>query len=113
MLLAIAVLAFLLLLNGIFAMSELAMMTSRASRLQAGASRGSRAAAVALELRRDPTRFLSTTQVGITLVGIFSGAIGEKAMTARLAEFLVGVGLSERWSDEAALAIIVLLITYF
>jgi len=113
MLLAIAILAFLLLLNGIFAMAELAMMTSRASRLQSEASRGSRAAQVALDLRRDPTRFLSTTQVGITLVGIFSGAIGEKAMTARVAEFLVRIGTPDRWAEGVSLAIVVLLITYF
>ncbi|HYE61414.1 MAG TPA: hemolysin family protein [Phycisphaerales bacterium] len=113
MLLAIVVLLFLLLLNGIFAMAELAMMTSRASRLQADASRGSRSAATALDLRRDPTRFLSTVQVGITLVGIFAGAIGERAMTQPIQDLLIRLGLPEAYADKAALALVVLVITYF
>jgi putative hemolysin len=113
MTIAILVLIFLLLLNGVFAMSELAMMTSRASRLQQEAARGSRSALRALTLRRDPTRFLSTVQVGITLVGIFAGAYGEKALSGRLAEVLARWEPVAEFAPEIALGIVVLVITYF
>lgn len=113
MTLAILVLLLLLLLNGIFAMSELAMMTSRSSRLQQEASRGSRSAARALALRRDPTRFLSTVQVGITLVGILAGAFGEKAISGPLAAMLAKWEPLAPYAGEVSLALVVLTITYF
>ncbi|MCX5660184.1 MAG: hemolysin family protein [Planctomycetota bacterium] len=113
MLFAVAVLLFLLLLNGIFAMSEMAVMTSRQSRLQQAAARGSRGAATALGLARDPTRFLSTVQVGITLIGILAGAYGERALAASLREWIVLVPGAEPYADTIALVLVVLLITYF
>lgn len=108
------VLSVLLLLNGILAMAELAMMTSRQSRLQQAAGRGSRGAAAALTLAREPTRFLSTVQFGITLIGILAGAFGEAQLSQPLEDLLrrwfPGLGQS---ADPIALIIVVLLITYF
>lgn len=113
MIIPLLVLAFLLVLNGFFAMAELAMMTARQSRLQLAASRGSRRAAAALALSREPTRFLSTVQVGITLIGILSGAFGERALSTKVQAWLSGLGVSARYSDNIALGLVVIAITYF
>ena len=77
-------------LNGVFAMSEIALVSSRKVRLQSLSDEGSAGAKKALELYRSPSRFLSTIQVGITSIGILSGAVGEKAISAPLAGWLVG-----------------------
>lgn len=106
------ILLLLVLLNGIFAMSELAVMTSRRSRLQRQAEAGSRGARAALRLADDPTRFLSTVQVGITLIGILAGALGENALSGRLAPAIAEVPLLAPYADVAALVVVVLLITY-
>lgn len=74
----------LIVLNGIFAMSEIAVVSSRRARLVQMVDRGERGAALALELNAEPTRFLSTVQVGITSIGILSCAIGEGAIADRL-----------------------------
>ena len=71
---ASAVVLLLLVLNGLFAMSELAVVSSRRAKLQARAERGDKGAAAALRLSENPTRFLAAVQVGITLIGILSGA---------------------------------------
>ena len=79
---------FLILLNGFFAMSELAMVSAKRSRLQQLADDGSHGARRALKLVDDPTGFLSTVQVGITLVGIFAGAYGGSVLAEPLADVL-------------------------
>lgn len=112
-LIPILVLFGLLLLNGVFAMSELAVMTSRRSRLQQKAGGGDAGAAAALKLADDPTRFLSTVQVGITLIGILAGAYGEKAISTKVQEMVARVPGLEARSDLIALIIVVLGITYF
>jgi putative hemolysin len=113
MLVAILVLLALLVVNGILAMSELAIMTSRTSRLERDARRGSKGAAAALALAREPTRFLSTVQVGITLIGILAGAFGEKAIAGTLRGWIAQAPTLEPYADELALAIVVFVITYF
>ncbi len=113
MLTAILVLALLLLLNGVFAMAELAMMTSRQSRLQQAAREGSRSAATALSLAREPTRFLSTVQVGITLIGILAGAFGEQALSDPVQSWVARVPRAAPYSDAIALGLVVVAITYF
>lgn len=113
MLASILILAALLVLNGVFAMSELAMMTSRQSRLQQAAHAGSKGAATAMSLAREPTRFLSTVQVGITLIGILAGAFGENALSGRLEPLLSGVPVLEPYADTISLVSVVLIITYF
>jgi putative hemolysin len=112
MLLSLAVLFLLMLLNGVFAMTELAMMTSRQSRLQAAAQRGSKGAAAAMRLAAEPTRLLSTVQVAITLIGIFAGAFGEKSIAAALRARLEGVPALAPYSEPISLAVVVLGITY-
>jgi putative hemolysin len=113
MLLPLLILCILMLLNGVFAMSELAMMTSRQSRLQQAAAKGHRGAAVALTLAREPTRFLSTVQVGITLIGILAGAFGEKALSGELEALVARLPALAPHADVISLVLVVLAITYF
>lgn len=113
MLITIIVLLVLLLVNAVFAMSELAMMTARTSRLQKSAASGSKGAATALKLIREPTRFLSTVQIGITLIGVLAGAFGEKELSTAVQAWVARVPALEPYSDTIALITVVLLITYF
>lgn len=113
MIIAVAVLFVLILLNGVFAMAELAMMTARRSRLQQAAGHGSRGARLALEMAKEPTRFLGTVQVGITLIGIFSGAFAEDAISAQLQEHIARIPALAPYSDDLSLVVVVLIITYF
>jgi len=112
MLAPLLLLAFLLLLNGLFALSELAVMTSRHGRLQQAARAGGKGAAAALRLAREPTRFLSTVQVGITLIGVLAGAYGEKALSGHLEPLVASVPLLAPAAGEIALGIVVIAITY-
>ncbi len=84
----VAIIAILVLLNGVFAMSELAIVSSRDPRLQAAEKRGSRGARIARQLASDPGRFLSTVQVGITLIGILAGAYSGASLGAPVGERL-------------------------
>lgn len=107
----LAVVAFLFLLNGFFAMSELAIVSSRRSRLQTLADQKVRGANRAIKLLEDPTGFLSTVQVGITLVGVFNGAFSGTTLSEPLAEALTGwLGPA---ADQVAIAIVVIVVTYF
>lgn len=110
---AIVILAILLLLNGLFAMAELAMMTSRQSRLQQSATAGSKGAATALALAREPTRFLSTVQVCITLIGILAGAFGESQLSRGLVPIIASVETLAPYAQTISTVVIVLVITYF
>ncbi|MDC7698570.1 hemolysin family protein [Vogesella indigofera] len=100
-------------LNGIFAMAEIAIVSSRKVRLQQWAEEGHRGAIAALKLADEPTRFLSTIQIGITLIGILSGAFGEAAIADRLIPYFASVPLLADIARPLALGITVLLITYF
>src|SRR5688572_25515068 len=82
------VLLFLFVLNGFFSMSEMAVVSSRKTRLQQLNDEGHAGSGVALELANDPSHFLSTIQVGITVIGITSGVLGEAALSARVAQWL-------------------------
>ena len=103
----------LILLNGVLAMSEIAVVSSRKSRLQKLADDGSPGAQTALELSNEPSGFLSTVQVGITTVGILSGAIGESALADPLTGWLAGFALVEPYSRGLALTLVVVGLTYF
>lgn len=109
----IAILLGLLLTNGVFAMSELALVSSKPARLKARADAGDKGAATAIRLLEDPSRLLSTVQIGITLVGVFAGAYGAAAFSDELAPLLAKAfpEFAER-ADEAAFAIVVIVITY-
>lgn len=109
----ILVLALLILINGAFAMSEIALVAARRGRLARLAEDGDSAAAVAMELGAEPTKFLSTVQIGITSIGILNGIVGESALAAPFALWLQGVGLEQRTSEIGATALVVIVITYF
>lgn len=102
----------LMLLNGALAMSELAMMASRRGRLERLAHQGQRGAAAALRLLDDPTGFLSTVQVGITLVGILAGAYSGATLGGHLGQVLTAAGLSAATADAVAIGGVVVLVTY-
>lgn len=109
----ILVLALLILLNGAFAMSEIALVAARRGRLARLAEDGDGAAAVAIELGAEPTKFLSTVQIGITSIGILNGIVGESALAAPFALWLQGIGLEQQTSEIGATALVVVVITYF
>jgi putative hemolysin len=109
----IALLLFLILLNGLFAMSEIAVVSSRKARLQRLADDGSPGAHTALSLHAEPSNFLSTIQVGITTIGILSGAIGESALADPLAVWLANFPLIEPYAKPVALTVVVAGLTYF
>ena len=102
----------LILLNGLFSMSELAIVSARSSRLRVSADKGSRAARAALDLAADPGKFLSTVQIGITLIGIISGAYSGASLGAPTGERLVMLGLPERFAAEAGFALVIIVTTY-
>jgi putative hemolysin len=102
----------LILLNGIFAMSELAVVSSKRIRLEKLSENGSRGARAALQLADSPNRFLSTVQVGITLIGIFNGAFGEASLVERLTPHVAGIPVLAEYAREIALGIVVIGITF-
>jgi len=109
----IAILAALIILNGVFAMSEIALVTARKSRLQRLAEDGDTSAVVAMRLAEDPTQFLSTVQIGITVIGIMNGIVGESALAGPLADMLNQLGLDGKTSSITATTLVVVVITYF
>jgi putative hemolysin len=109
----IVLLLLLILLNGVFAMSEMSVVSSRKSRLQSLAEGGSIGADAALSLHQSPSNFLSTIQVGITSVGILSGAIGEAVLADPLTERLAAIPLVAPYAHIVALTVTVVGLTYF
>jgi putative hemolysin len=103
---------FLTLLNGVFAMSELALAASRKARLTAMSEAGDKGAHAALELLGNPNQFLSTVQVGITSIGVLNGIVGEAAFSEGVAVWLQTFGVSNKASAISATAIVVTLITF-
>lgn len=103
----------LILINGFFAMSELALVSSRPAELRRRAEKGSRGAKLALEMIQDPSRLLSTVQIGITLVGIVAGAYSGATLGAHVATWLEGaVPPLAAWSHEISMTVVIGLITY-
>ena len=102
----------LILLNGVFAMSEIAIVSSRRTRLVQLAEEGSAGAQHALQLRAEPTRFLSSVQVGITTIGILNGAIGEAAIVSRLADFFLQFASLAPYARALAMGTMVVGLTY-
>jgi putative hemolysin len=99
-------------LNGLFAMAELAIVSSRKPRLKAMAKRGRRGAQVALDLAADPGRFLSTVQIGITGIAVLAGAFSGAALGAPVAERLSYLGLSPKTAETVGFALVIVLTTY-
>ena len=102
----------LIVLNGIFAMSEVALISARKSRLSSDAKKGSKSAKVALKLANDPDRFLSTVQIGITLIGILTGIYSGNRIAADLTETMISWGVSVTYASALAQGIIVVVVTY-
>jgi len=110
--LQIAVIVVLTLLNGLFAMSETALVSSRKARLRELAEAGDKGARTALELADSPTRFLSTVQIGISLIGVLAGAFGGATLAGPLAKVLRGVPLLAPYAGPIAFGAVVVAITY-
>lgn len=108
----IALLLLLVLLNGVFAMSELALVAARQARLSAAAAAGDHRADAAIALKQDPTRFLSTVQIGITSISILNGIVGEATLAGPLASWLQGFGVASETAAVSATVLVVLVITY-
>jgi len=107
------VIAALILLNGVFAMSELAIVSARTSRLKSAAHQGSSAAKTAIALAADPGKFLSTVQVGITLIGIIAGAYSGASLGAPVGERLASLGVPGEYAADAGFALVIALTTFF
>jgi putative hemolysin len=107
-----AFIAILILANGAFAMSELALVSARKGRLRRLADEGDRRAQLAIELGEDPTRFLSAIQIGITSIGVLSGIIGESVLAEPFSVWLEARGLSTQAAEITATAAVVLGLTY-
>jgi putative hemolysin len=112
MILEIAVVLALTIANGVLAMSELAIVSSRPARLRVMADNGSRGAALAIRLAEEPGRFLSSVQIGITLVGILAGAFSGATLGLRAATALTGAGLGPALAHALGVGGVVVLITY-
>lgn len=109
----IYLLVILILLNGFFAMSEIALVSARRARLQPLADRGDSSARVAIQLGAEPTRFLSTVQIGITSVAMLSGIVGEATIAPPLSTQFEAWGVRPRTADLLALVVVVATVTYF
>ena len=103
----------LILLNGVFSMAEIALVSARKARLEAQANRGDKQAKEALELSNHPDTFLSTVQIGITLIGILTGIYSGEKLKSDFVEFLNRFEPIREYSSGLATAIIVVIITYF
>ena len=109
----LAIVTILILVNGLLALAELAIVSSRRARLQAMVDREVVGARRALALASDPGRFLSTVQIGITLVGVLSGAFSGATLGLRLAEWFAQLGLPTAVAEAVGVGLVVTVITYF
>ena len=103
----------LILLNGLLSMSEMALVSARKSRLETEAKKGNKSAKTALSLAEEPDQFLSTVQIGITLIGILTGLYSGESLSHHLAVLMDGIPELQPYSKTIAQAIIVILVTYF
>jgi putative hemolysin len=110
--LELAIALFLIALNGVFALSELAIVSARKARLKTLADAGRIGARAALALAEEPGRFLSTVQIGITLVGVLAGAFSGAALGARMSDYLLGQGLPRGAADPLGYGLVIGGITY-
>lgn len=102
----------LTLLNGIFSMSEMSLVSSRKFKLEAAKKKGKKGAKLALELSENPTKFLSTVQIGITLIGILLGVYSGENLTKGVEGFLAEITLIKPYAHNIAVTVIVMFVTY-
>lgn len=103
----------LIILNGVFAMAEIALVSARKARLEAQANKGDERAREALKLAIHPDKFISTTQIGITLIGILNGIFSGENIKGSLVTFFSGIDYLKAYSNGLATAVVVIIITYF
>ncbi len=108
----ILIIFLLLLVNGLFSMAEIAVVSARKARLQQRAAEGDRRAAAALKMAEEPDEFLSTVQMGITLIGILAGAFGGATLSDPLAQRLAAIPALAPYANALAVAIVVIIITF-
>lgn len=108
----LAIIIALIVLNGVFAMSELAIVSAKTSALEAKAEAGSAGARTAITLAADPGKFLSTVQIGITLIGIIAGAYSGASLGGPVGERLEWLGLPAEYADETGFAVVIAVTTY-
>ena len=108
----LGIVTILIVTNGLLSMSELAIVSSRPARLAALVERSVRGSRRALALASDPGKFLSTVQIGITLIGVLSGAFSGATLGLRLTNLLVGAGWSQGVADAVGVGVVVTVITY-
>ncbi|WP_318522223.1 hemolysin family protein [Photobacterium leiognathi] len=109
---SIIILICLIIINGLFAMSEIALVTAKKNRLQRLADEGNISAQKAIELGESPTQFLSTMQIGITVIGIMNGVIGEAALAGPISSWLIDFGVPAKTAAFSASALAVIVLTY-
>lgn len=108
----ILIILFLVVLNGIFSMSEIALVSSRKTKLEILSKNGDKRAQAALDLANSPNRFLSTVQIGITIISLLTGIFSGDSLSGHLKTFLLDLGIPAQYANEAAVTLIVLIIGY-
>jgi putative hemolysin len=108
----LAIILFLVILNGVFSLSEIALVSSRKARLETDARNGDRRAEEALKLAESPNRFLATVQIGITLIGILTGIFSGDSLTDQISGFVSQFPLIQPYANSIAVTLTVILITY-
>lgn len=109
----IAIIFFLILLNGVFSMSEIALISARKNRLETSAKKGNTSAKTALDLANSPNKFLSTVQIGITLIGILTGIYSGDKVTDDVKIFLDQFEILQPYSSNLSVGIVVVVLTFF
>lgn len=109
----ILIILFLILLNGVFSMSEIALISARKSRLESAAKKGNKNAQIALELANSPNKFLSTVQIGITLIGILTGIYSGDKITTDVETFVGTFTILKPYDHTIAVGIVVVILTFF
>ena len=109
----ILIILFLILLNGVFSMSEIALISARKNRLETAAKKGNTNAKVALDLANSPNKFLSTVQIGITLIGILTGIYSGDKITEDVKLFVEGFASLKPYAHSLSVGIVVVVMTFF
>jgi putative hemolysin len=109
----ILIIFFLILLNGVFSMSEIALISARKNRLETAAKKGNKNAQIALDLSNSPNKFLSTVQIGITLIGILTGIYSGDKITKDVETFILGFEILKPFAHSFSVGIVVVILTFF
>ena len=109
----ILIILFLIILNGVFSMSEIALISARKNRLENAAKKGNSSAQAALDLANAPNKFLSTVQIGITLIGILTGIFSGDKITTDVRLFVEGFATLKPYAETIAVGIVVVVLTFF